>query len=24
LLKLLNALGKMQWIDEIKYFPRES
>lgn len=24
LLKLLNGLGKMQWVDEIKYFPRES
>lgn len=24
LLKLLNALGKMQWVDEIKYFSRES
>lgn len=24
LLKLLHGLGKMQWVDEIKYFPRES
>lgn len=24
LLKLLNSLGKMLWVDEIKYFPRES
>lgn len=24
LLKLLSGLGKMQWVDEIKYFPRES
>lgn len=24
LLKLLSSLGKMQWVDEIKYFPRES
>lgn len=24
LLKLLRGLGKMQWVDEIKYFPRES
>lgn len=24
LLKLLHSLGKMQWVDEIKYFSRES
>lgn len=24
LLKLLHGLGKIQWVDEIRYFPRES